>query len=300
MPWMRLDCSTLEDEFVIGLTGDECKAWMFFLLRTKAMGARGRVKKVATAALARLWNTPQGAVESMLRKAMCYLNPDTGEHKPKIKDGDGYWLVVNWSRYQDDYRGKGKGFEGQESTSAEVSVDAEKTPTPPTPPHVYPTDTPQEEKDLVVDAPRRERVNNSKQIEELEFVLRLHDNEFSAWVQAVHLEINHENEDRRSNPFAWKPQTGSFESDMKGLIYRVGDEEKKRILWDAYNILGEKLNWPNYVMLAIRYTARASRRTRIVQPYGFTFKLLYRPGEIVSAKTDGMLSGIQSAFRTNQ
>lgn len=147
------------------------------------------------------------------------------------------------------------------------------------------------EKKLVVDAPRRDPAKNLKELHEQDFVLRLHDKEFAGWVESIKRLIATENQGRPRNPFAWKPATGSFENDMKGLIYRIGDEKKQQILLSAYNILGEKLNWPNYVEIAIRYTIRASEKSKVAFPYQFTIAVMQKPSEIISAKADGMLSG---------
>ncbi len=65
MPWIRFDCSTMDDDFCIdGLSGDEFKAWALFLLRVKALGARGRVKVASLASLARNWMVPEQAIAS--------------------------------------------------------------------------------------------------------------------------------------------------------------------------------------------------------------------------------------------
>ncbi|MEW6511865.1 MAG: hypothetical protein AB1428_13015 [Bacteroidota bacterium] len=150
------------------------------------------------------------------------------------------------------------------------------------------------EKKLVVDAPRREPANTLRELKDQDFVLRLHDKEFTGWMASIKRLIAVENQGRPRNPFSWTPQTGSFESDMKSLIYKVPDGVKIDILTAAGNVLSEKLNWPDYCELAIKYTIRASQRKRIATPYGFCVAALKKPYEIVSARTDGILSGARA------
>lgn len=164
--------------------------------------------------------------------------------------------------------------------------------------YLNPTSTiPDQEKKLVVDAPKRDPVKTAEEIKDLDFVLRLHDPEFGAWTRRIQQLIAQENSDRRKNPFTWRPTAGSIESDLRGLIYRVSDELKTRILYEAYNILHEKLNWPNYVELAILYTMRTSRKTPIHSPYQFVISVLKKPAEIVSARSDGILSSLKAGMR---
>lgn len=276
MPWLRWDTAILFDEFCDSLTSDEFRAWSYTMLYVKATGARGSAPYQGHAQMAKIAHVPVEAVQSMFAKA--------GDRFTFAKGRIG---VKNWHRYQEDYRDK--------SVSPEIHGDTNNDNNGLTPPH--PTTTRQDKKLLVVDAPKRDRVDNSKDLHNLEFVLRLHENEFSAWVQSVQSAIRVENDDRRSNPFTWRPQTGSLESDLRGLIYRMPDDTKTRILYDAYNILGEKLNWPNYVLLAIQYAMRTSRKTTVHSPYKFILAVLQKPGEIVSARTDGILSGLRMQMR---
>ena len=110
MPWIRFDCSTLDDEFAIGLTGEEFKAWALFLLRVKAQGGRGRVGVTSVSVLARNWNVKQSAILSMLEKAA-----------GRIKEVDKTWFVVNWGKYQDDHKTV-TGEKGETSPFPEIEV----------------------------------------------------------------------------------------------------------------------------------------------------------------------------------
>lgn len=93
MAWIRFDCSTLDNDFVINLSGDEFKSWTLFLLRCKALGARGSVPVTSLENLSRNWNVPVAAIKSMLEKA--------GD---RIVEDSGRWYVTNWHVYQEDFR----------------------------------------------------------------------------------------------------------------------------------------------------------------------------------------------------
>lgn len=150
------------------------------------------------------------------------------------------------------------------------------------------------EKHLVDDAPRRDQAKNLGELRDADFVLRLHDKEFKGWFEAQRRAIANENKCRRNgSPFTWDVHKGmNFESQMRALIYKLSDEEKLRILRESYKILNEKLNWPDYVELSIRYVLVASRKRRVESPFELTMHMLRRPGEIISARSDGLLAGV--------
>jgi len=139
MSWIRLDCSILDDEFLIeALTGDEFKAWSLFLIRVKALGARGSVAITSTKSLSRNWNVPEGAILSMLEKAAKYPNGD-GKPGQRIYEDGGRWYVKNWKKYQEDYKHANIGkFRGPSSENSGDPPDGT------TPPHNNPTITPQD------------------------------------------------------------------------------------------------------------------------------------------------------------
>jgi hypothetical protein len=161
-----------------------------------------------------------------------------------------------------------------------------------------PTDPPDLSDLLVEDAPKaREPVDNSEKLKDLDYVLRLYGPELSGWILGIKALIAQENQGRPRNPFDWRPTCGSFEQDMKNLIYKLGDDEKIRILHEAYNTLGERVNWPRYVELAIRYTIRTSEKLKIVSPFAFTMKVMRTPGEIVGSCADGRLRDLAASMR---
>jgi len=103
MAWLRLDCAMLDDDFVRHISGDEFKAWTLFLLRVKALGARGSVPISSTATLAYNWMVPETAVISMLKKAREFPGSD-GKPGDRIFEDGGRWYVKNWSKYQEDHK----------------------------------------------------------------------------------------------------------------------------------------------------------------------------------------------------
>lgn len=123
-----------------------------------------------------------------------------------------------------------------------------------------------------------------------DFILRLHADEFDAFVLEVKKLIAQENQGRPHSPFTWRVKTNSFESDMRSLIYKFNDGRKVQILTEMLNSYNQKMNWSAYVLDAIKITVRKSLTVNMHEPFGFTYKLLERPGEISGHKVDGVLS----------
>lgn len=148
------------------------------------------------------------------------------------------------------------------------------------------------EEHLVSDAPRRAVAASEGELVALAFILRPHKAEFDLWCSRILGCIARENERRNGNPFTWNPKTGTIIDDLRGLVYggKLSDEQKRKILEEAYNTLKERLNWLNYVELAITYTIVVSRHKRIQSPFLFTKALLTNPRELVNAKSDGILA----------
>lgn len=138
----------------------------------------------------------------------------------------------------------------------------------------------EEEKSIV----SRGKAASGKELLKLDFVLRLHNDEFPMFVAQARTAI------AKDNPrFQWGDTTGGFESDLRKLIYTVSDERKKSILTDAYKINNETLNWPAYVLLAIRYTAKSATRTPIHSPYKYAVKMIASPALLAGATFDGKI-----------
>ena len=117
-----------------------------------------------------------------------------------------------------------------------------------------------------------------------DFVLRLHNGEFDAFALKVKkLCAEHR--------FTWTPTTGSIESDLRCLVYKTSDDRKLQILGNLLNVYQERSNWAEYIFDAVRHTIATSRKVRITHPYRFIVGcILDRPMEIISSKSDGLLS----------
>lgn len=122
------------------------------------------------------------------------------------------------------------------------------------------------------------------------FILRLSNDEFADFVREVQRMIIQENQGRPHNPFSWKVKMNSFDADMRSLIYKFNDGRKVQILTEMLNSYNQKMNWSAYVLDAIKITVRKSLTVNMHEPFGFTYKLLERPGEISGHMADGVLS----------
>ncbi len=123
------------------------------------------------------------------------------------------------------------------------------------------------------------------------FVLRLSEEEYSHWCSKIQSLINRENEARINNKFIWSSEGTIPKDEWRFLFNRFGDDDKKRLLREACNILDGKLIWANYIELAIMISVRLSAKKRIHKPIAFVFDMLKKPGGIVSDCTDGVLKG---------
>lgn len=139
----------------------------------------------------------------------------------------------------------------------------------------------------------RVSAKTSAELNDKQYILRADEDEFKMFVKSIEQMIASENQGRPVNRFTWLNQTGSFERDMKMLVYKTTDEEKIKILSSAMNLLSDSCNWLKYVGIAVTYTVKASDRTKIASPFGFTMKMLKQPEKIARECADGILKGIQ-------
>lgn len=284
MPWIRFDCCILDDDFAIELTGDEFKAWSLFLLRTKALGARGRVKTASLSSLSRNWNVAQDAINSMLSKA-----------GSRIVEQNGQWFISNWSKYNDDYRNTDKTPSPEISeTPGDAEIPRLATTLHHTTVHTTPQPhdiTPHEKH--AMPASRFAQVENVDNrvdnVTDADFKLRTDSEGLQQLIQQVNKTITEENQYRTNGLFIWKPTTGSMESDVKNLVYKFTDDTKRRVLTETYNVL-ESYNWLALIVHCVKITARISNRKPIHEPYKFIYHLLKSPGDVISETVDGSLA----------
>jgi hypothetical protein len=137
---------------------------------------------------------------------------------------------------------------------------------------------------------QRESAMTEGELLSKDFILRPDEREFVLFVQSIRRLIIAENATRRANPFEWKPRTGSLESDLRLLCYKVKDDVKIKILTNALNVLKYRYNWLDYVALGIKATIRATAKNAVRDHYAYTVDRLKHPNELVSAASDGNLS----------
>jgi hypothetical protein len=146
----------------------------------------------------------------------------------------------------------------------------------------------------------RKSAQDINELVEKDFILNADDNERRQFIQEVQRAISQENEDRPNSSFIWQAKTGSFENDMKGLLYKIDKETKLGILRNAYLSLNEQINWPRWVLLGVRQMLRVSRKTRIVNAYAFVMSLIQKPQEIINAVAEeGLTPTINDVLNAN-
>jgi len=135
----------------------------------------------------------------------------------------------------------------------------------------------------------RKSAESINQLSEKDFLLRLDDHEFPLWVRGIEALIARHNRGSTNGGFVWKPTTKSFESDLRSLIYKPDDEKKKSLLIDASHVLGERLNWPQYVEKCIGLMLCTSERKPIHEPFKYVLALVHKPSALISEMADGPL-----------
>lgn len=78
-----------------------------------------------------------------------------------------------------------------------------------------------------------------------------------------------------TNAFSWSPG----ESELRKLFYGGDREHKTRMCYQAYNLLGETINYPELVLRAVSLMLRSSVKHRIVNPLGWLWSCLHGNGD---------------------
>jgi hypothetical protein len=79
----------------------------------------------------------------------------------------------------------------------------------------------------------------------------------------------------RMNRFSWNPT----DSELKKLFYGGEKEHKLRMCYQAYNLQGEQINYPELVLRAVKLMLKASQKHRIVNPFGWLWSCLHGNGD---------------------
>ncbi len=105
------------------------------------------------------------------------------------------------------------------------------------------------------------------------YLIALSDSAFEEYAQSFRSEIANWNDDR-SNRFDWVP----LDSELRKLFLGGSDDYKLRMCYHAYNILTEKVNYPELVLRALRLMLKASEKTRITNPFAWMWTCLHGNG----------------------
>ena len=81
--------------------------------------------------------------------------------------------------------------------------------------------------------------------------------------------------DGQLNKFDWNPT----EAELRKLFFGGEPEHKERSCYSAYNLLGEKIHYAELVLRALRLMLKASEKTRITNPFGWTWSCLHGNGD---------------------
>jgi hypothetical protein len=123
----------------------------------------------------------------------------------------------------------------------------------------------------------REPLAQAEQYELLKnepYLLELSEEGFQEYCRAFRLMVANWN-DGRSNKFEWNPT----ESELRKLFFGGEQEHKVTMCYNAYKLLGEKINYPKLVLRALGLMLKASEKTRIVNPFGWMWSCLHGNGD---------------------
>lgn len=103
--------------------------------------------------------------------------------------------------------------------------------------------------------------------------------------------------DGRPNKFEWSPA----ESELRKLFFGGDQEHKVTMCYHAYKLLGEKIQYPELVLRALKLMLKSSEKTRIVNPFGWLWTCLHGNGDgttpwvqLMTADEETALSSILS------
>jgi len=89
--WLRLNVDWDDSPWLFTLSEGSQLAWIKFLCYVKSLGTSGRVRALEPLIASRKWGMGEESVSKMLQ---------AGVNDGAIIVENGYWVVVNWSKYQ--------------------------------------------------------------------------------------------------------------------------------------------------------------------------------------------------------
>ena len=106
------------------------------------------------------------------------------------------------------------------------------------------------------------------------FLIELTNEQFAECSRTLRLTLSHWNEEHSAH-FNWNPSEGELHKLLCGGNY----DHKLNLCYQAYNLLGEKINYPELVRRSFQLMLKASEKTRINNPFGWLWTCLHGNGD---------------------
>ena len=106
------------------------------------------------------------------------------------------------------------------------------------------------------------------------YLIKLSEEQFVDCSKALRLALCRWNE-QHSSKFEWNPSDGELRKLLCGGNY----DHKLNLCYQAYNLLGEKINYPELVRRAINLMLKASEKSRINNPFGWLWTCIHGNGD---------------------
>jgi len=106
------------------------------------------------------------------------------------------------------------------------------------------------------------------------YLIELSEEGFQEYCKAFRSMLTSWNE-RRPNKFDWNPT----EPELRKLFSGGDQDHKISLCYNAYNLLGEKIHYPELVLRALKLMLRSSEKTRIINPLGWIWSCLHGNGD---------------------
>jgi hypothetical protein len=118
------------------------------------------------------------------------------------------------------------------------------------------------------------QATNLEQLRNESYLIELSPEGFQQYCQQCRSLIRDWNVGRR-NRFDWNPTEG----ELRKLFCGGNHSHKVALCYEAYNLLGEKINYPELVLRAVRLMLKSSQKKRILNPFGWLWSCLHGNGD---------------------
>jgi hypothetical protein len=113
-----------------------------------------------------------------------------------------------------------------------------------------------------------------EQLQNESYLIELSPEGFQAYCRQCRSIVRDWNDGRR-NKFDWNPAEG----ELRKLFYGGNHSHKLSLCYQAFNLQGEKINYPELVLRAVKLMLKASQKHRIVNPFGWLWSCLHGNGD---------------------